>query len=63
MAQHLLLRQNTRMYRAPAAAATVATAPAVGNPSAWNILQAMNELRQENCFIDIQVEVSEAFMK
>ncbi len=54
-----------------AAAAAVAQAPAVGlalgesseNSSAWNIMQAMNEFRQENCFIDIQVEVSEAFMK
>ncbi len=62
--EHLLLRQNTRMYRAPAAAAAVATAPAVGssNPSAWNISQAINELRQEQCLIDIQVEVCVALI-
>ncbi len=58
---HLLLRQNTEMSKA--AAAAVATAKNSGNSTAWDILQAMNELRQEQSLIDIQVEASEAVMQ
>ncbi len=58
---HLLLRQNTKMSRA--AAAEVETAKNSGNSTAWDILQAMNELRQEQSLIDIQVEVSEAVVQ
>ncbi len=52
--QHSLSRKNTKMSNAAAAAPEV--------EYALSVLEAINELRAEEHFIDIQVEVCEALV-
>ncbi len=64
--KHSLTRTNTNMSNAAAAAAAAApnvSLESVGNCenlTALSILQLINNLREEQCLIDIEVEVCEA---
>ncbi len=52
--EHSLSRKNTKMSNAATATPEV--------ESALSVLEAINELRAEEHFIDIQVEACEAFV-